>query len=88
MITAESARVYRGATRRWFTLRAAINDIVRHEIKTIHCECDKRKHGDEPQYVCSIHRDKLEYDELAKTIRRRVLDEHNANLTEAPEVGG
>lgn len=86
MIATETARVYRGATRRWFTLRAAVNDIVRHEIRTQHCECEKGLIG-EPSYTCSLHQDPNAYEELAKAISRRVWDEHNGVVSPAPEVG-
>lgn len=88
MIKSETAKVYKGATRRWFTLQAAVNDIVRHEIRTQHCECDRLKVSyDEPRYICDLHRDPAAYEALAQTISRRVWDEHNRAAAHAPEVG-
>lgn len=56
VISQESAIVYRGGKRRWFTLQAAANAEARQRVKE-RCECE-RGTFETPAYVCEYHAQK------------------------------
>ncbi len=75
-IQPESATVYRGGGRRWFTKTAAERAEARKLLKT-RCECSE---GDwqTPAYTCLLHRDPIKLDRMvrltvAMVVRRRAL---------------
>lgn len=57
-VKTETATVYRGGGRRWFTKRAACNAAAKAKIKT-RCECETNDHGSMGlEYIaCSYHVD-------------------------------
>lgn len=78
-VTTETATVYRGGGRRWFSLKAACNAeawaIMRRRDKP-RCECEQAdidyingvSHLLSPPYTCRLH----EHDRLGKRHRRLV----------------
>lgn len=63
-VVTETATVYRGGRRRWFSLEAACNAeawvIMRAKDKP-RCECDRPEYGGGfltyPGYTCDLHKD-------------------------------
>lgn len=70
-IQPETATVYRGGGRRWFTLAAAERAEARKLLKS-RCECCK---GDwqTPAYTCDIHRDPARFERMTRLIVAMVV---------------
>jgi hypothetical protein len=80
MITAETATVYRGGGRRYFTKRAAIAAEARAKLKT-RCDCDYCDHPEMPgcpteHMPCRYH----DGSECADKILRRLTRVYSAAM--------
>lgn len=75
MIATETATVYRGGGRRWFTKMAACRAEAKARLKT-RCECERPdpKHGD-GGYQCRYHRDE-NYTRLVRRLARIYFATH------------
>jgi hypothetical protein len=85
-VTSESAKVYRGGGRRWFTLRAACRAEARAKMKA-RCECDYCDHPEMPgcpreDLPCSLH----EPDRYPKIVRRLASIYYRAATTSKPNA--
>jgi hypothetical protein len=71
VIEVVTAKVYKGARRRYFTKEAAARSFGRAAIMR-HCECEPATHG-EPGYTCTLHLDVERYARLVEYIAKRKL---------------
>lgn len=67
----ETATVYRGGGRRWFTKRAAARAIARDMIRK-RCECEAGDHIT-PDVACHYHVDQEFYAALVNRVASRIL---------------
>lgn len=79
MIEIETAKVFRGGGRRWFTKRAAIRAEAARYFRERHlCECESADHATgTPGYVCENHGDFRE--KFIRRVMRMILAKMTPN---------
>lgn len=83
MIERQTATVYKGHSRRFFTLKAAANDCAKHLILKSLCDCDYNGR-DEPPYMCYFHRheDNAEqYSIIKEAVAGEILNRYKCGIT-------
>lgn len=68
IVTKETATVYRGAGRRFFTKDAAYRSFAREALRTV-CECEEPDHSmGYPGYTCHYHQDEETYQKYVRRL--------------------
>jgi hypothetical protein len=83
-VSTETATVYRGGGRRYFTRHAAERAEAKAAIKS-QCECDRGDHVT-PPYACGYHRDPVRYQRMIRLYVAMFVKPLRALQSKGPEV--
>lgn len=82
-VQAQSATVYFGGRRRWFTLTAACKAEAA-AILGLHCDCRPGNGHDVAPETCAVHRDEARYQGVLAKLAARVRRQHQAVPVDVP----